>query len=351
MAETRASAPGTSSAAFLTSSSALSSSKPSAPAFEPLVRDFWRKTYGLPACDSANDAAIADNANSRSRNAGLAYVCDDGNWRKATATEAILGEGCTKARGGVRLTLAGDVSCAEGDWIYSPGHPMVTLRDARDGEQYKTIAVGPQMWMAENLKYDYKVGDASYGSKCHGNDPDSCGQYGRLYTWGAAMDSASTGCGLGSACSSAGTKGICPEGWHLPTLEEWRTLIAFVETAYRFEGHDRGGAGSMLKDGNWTECSHCADPDVPVWNTSKFGALPAGESHVDVDVVSGEGVRANFWTATEDVFDAGQNLSSSSSALTGAVEAHSIQLSHESNGVLDTLRYKQEQFSVRCVQD
>ena len=107
----------------------------------------------------------------------------------------------------------------------------------------------------------------------------------------------------------------------------------------------------MLKDGNWTECSHCADPDVPVWNTSKFGALPAGESHVDVDVVSGEGVRANFWTATEDVFDAGQNLSSSSSALTGAVEAHSIQLSHESNGVLDTLRYKQEQFSVRCVQD
>jgi len=59
------------------------------------------------------------------------------------------------------------------------------------------------MWMAENLNVEVP------GSWCYDNDSDNCAHYGRLYTWEAAKSS-------------------CPEGWHIPTANEWRILIKFL---------------------------------------------------------------------------------------------------------------------------
>jgi len=78
--------------------------------------------------------------------------------------------------------------------------------DERDGKEYKTVRIGDQTWMAENLNYAGPDGDIG---KCYNNDPANGERYGRLYTWDEAMK-------------------VCPPGWYLPTDTEWETLVNYV---------------------------------------------------------------------------------------------------------------------------
>ena len=108
------------------------------------------------------------------------------------------------------------------------------LEDERDGQKYKTVKIGTQTWMAENLNYK------AQNSRCC-EDESKCTISGCLYIWAVAMDSIgefsnnSKGCGYdysghGTAkCSPVyPVRGICPEGWHLPTTEEFKVLIKTV---------------------------------------------------------------------------------------------------------------------------
>lgn len=108
------------------------------------------------------------------------------------------------------------------------------LIDNRDGKIYKTVTIGSQTWMAENLNFE------TANSYCiDDGDPSSCAKYGRFYTWGNAMDSAGVyslngkGCGMrSSVCSpSYPVRGICPKGWHLPDTTEWKPLYKVIEKA------------------------------------------------------------------------------------------------------------------------
>ena len=169
------------------------------------------------------------------------------------------------------------------------------LTDERDGRKYKTVKVGEQIWMAENLNYDYKIDGKRYGSYCYDDEPDSCAIYGKLYTWAAAMDSAALfsedgkGCGDESLCNVVRARGICPENWHLPTVEDWYTLFVEISGEKDFEGIDATSLKTTIK---WRDNGMGSD-------LYGFSILPAGGYFLwgKNVVYRGEGGISFFWTS------------------------------------------------------
>ena len=119
-----------------------------------------------------------------------------------------------------------------------------TMTDERDGLTYKTVTINSQTWMAENLNYAYLQPTSFLDSSswCYGDNSENCEKYGRLYLWSAAMDSAALFSEDGAECGyfSAGetwrrcpngdekVQGICPEGWHLPTYDEYLSSLPLL---------------------------------------------------------------------------------------------------------------------------
>ncbi len=166
--------------------------------------------------------------------------------------------------------------------------------DTRDGQEYRMVTIGKQAWMADNLNFEYNEGTAK--SFCYNDDPESCETYGRLYTWSAAMDSAAvfseTGkdCGYGVTCSASETvQGVCPEGWHLPSKEEWATLETYIANSLFDDKTDSIGYALKSTSG-WTTGNGS--------DTLGFGALPAGVRRDETFINVLEG--AYFWSSTED---------------------------------------------------
>ena len=193
-----------------------------------------------------------------------------------------------------------------------------TLTDLRDGLTYKTVKIGTQTWMAENLNYE------TGNSYCY---KDNCTKYGRLYTWGAAMDSVGTwstngkGCGYEKKCSPTyPVRGVCPEGWHLPTQSEWNTLFTAV-----------GGssvAGTKLKStSGWNSSGNGTD-------AFSFSALPAGLRYLSGNY-DNEGNYAYFWSSTEHYSNTAYRM-----YLNCDYDDANLDVSNRNRG-----------FSVRCLKD
>lgn len=117
-----------------------------------------------------------------------------------------------------------------------PWNPFIkygTLVDHRDGHIYRTVKIGKQTWMAENLDFDVGNNEA----KCPGDSVDSCAKYGRMYQWEAAMKIGHIKRPVSENMidpqyyyrwggSDQMHQGICPDGWHLPSITEWLELMA-----------------------------------------------------------------------------------------------------------------------------
>ena len=124
-----------------------------------------------------------------------------------------------------------------------------------EGNIYPVLQIGDQYWMGANLISTEDRNGNPIDSYCYGDLEDNCQIYGRLYTWEAAMNGS----------RQEGARGICPEGWHIPSMEEWADLINHIGT--------EGTAGGKLKEagfGHWLRSSNLAS------NDSRMTILPAG---------------------------------------------------------------------------
>lgn len=171
-----------------------------------------------------------------------------------------------------------------------------SFTDARDGQTYETLKIGNLVWMAKNL--NYKTQD----SYCYEDKAEKCDVYGRLYTWDAA-------------------KKACPEGWHLPSYEEFE---AFLES---IGGKEKAGVGLKSTTG-WNREGNGAD-------SYGFTVLPAGfrKNNGNYD---GEGNYANFWSSYD--YDNGFYVS-----------YMYLDCYHDYARLSDSK--KNDGLSVRCVQD
>ncbi len=166
-----------------------------------------------------------------------------------------------------------------------------------DGNVYKTVKIGDQWWMAENLKVThYRNGnviayiadstqwlDVLVGAYCsYGNDENNVATYGYLYNWFAVKDD----------------RNIAPVGWHLPTDGEWKELEIFLGISQSqvdstgFRGINEGG---KLKEAS---IDHWLSPNTGANNETGFTALPSGYCYDD-GRFNNIGYSAIFWTATE----------------------------------------------------
>ncbi|HOX47322.1 MAG TPA: fibrobacter succinogenes major paralogous domain-containing protein [Myxococcota bacterium] len=147
-----------------------------------------------------------------------------------------------------------------------------TFTDGRDGRSYRSIAIGRQVWMAENLAHP------SPGSWCHSNQPRNCEKLGRLYTWDEA-------------------RAACPAGWHLPSDLEWQWLERHLGMN-RLELEDQGKRGEADNvGGKLADRTAWSRRGTDVSNESGFSALSAGYRMPD-GTFTGLGRWAEFWTAT-----------------------------------------------------
>ena len=103
------------------------------------------------------------------------------------------------------------------------------LTDSRDGQQYETVLIGTQCWMAENLNIGTRIDGVNDPSDngniekyCYDDDPANCETYGGLYQWNEMME----------YVTIERVQGICPEGWYIPTDDDWKILEGTVDSYF-----------------------------------------------------------------------------------------------------------------------
>lgn len=159
-----------------------------------------------------------------------------------------------------------------------------SFTDPRDEKVYKTVTIGNQIWMAENLAYEPNNGN--YWA--YGNDNNNIETYGYLYDWETALD-------------------VCPAGWHLPSDDEWTEMENYLaDNGYSYDGTTGEGrdkiAKAMAATSGWNSSSKngaVGNTDYDKYrNKSGFSALPGGSRNSD-GLFTSIGYAGTWWSATE----------------------------------------------------
>ncbi len=201
-----------------------------------------------------------------------------------------------------------------------------------DGNEYKTVIIGDQTWMAENLKVTHYASGTSISlvtdrdewknfsnskkAYCFYDNDESLG-YGALYTYAAATNGDSSG---------SNVQGVCPDGWHLPSDSEWTVLEDYISD----DGHS-GSEGTALKaSSGWADDGDGTD-------NYSFNALPGGCRYKTNGAFSNGGSFGYWWTSTIYYFDNSY--------------AYDRSLYNTNEAVIKNNIGKSYGLSVRCVKD
>ncbi len=286
----------------------------------------------VPACD-AMDKNDAIKLECDAAHEGLFRLIEDGyevckNSAWVSAKEEVAetnGESCSADDIGRvidgKLTNANKYYCAEKGWInakknwewlprdvhLNPNIKYDSIVDERDGKVYKIVKIGEQVWMAQNLAYEVE------GS-------GRCVEYrGCFYDWVTTVGAPGCGNEYCGGTSDGKIQGVCPKGWHVPTLAEWKQLLDFVG------GDDVEVEKRLMSKTAWKYATGESD-------TVGFSALPL--ENTEAGRYSGGNWYARFWSAT------GRFSGDAYDLMIFADKAYSLAGSYKSLGL-----------SVRCVRD
>jgi uncharacterized protein (TIGR02145 family) len=180
----------------------------------------------------------------------------------------------------ISLVMVLTISCSDNGSGEEQGNsPSNNGRD--DIGNYNTEEIGNQTWITKNINY------YTEGSLCYDNKPSNCDKYGRLYDWETAMR-------------------ICPEGWHLPTNEDWEELFRYVRNYNGYTGLEREIEGRYLKAVEGWDDYDGDREDVSGIDAHGFAALPGGsyfegfEDYFEVEGFVNAGSIGWWWSATKE---------------------------------------------------
>jgi uncharacterized protein (TIGR02145 family) len=253
---------------------------------------FFDTVSGRGACTSDRAGDVFRVASDTS-SSGF-YTCDGKNWDRSTVMERDMYKLDFPVCGNTEKTVIGaskfEYYCnGKGTWIearpwsvdvpvkfrLNPDIDYGTMTDPRDGQTYATVKIGNKVWMAQNLNFKgYKnkededstlMANLSGGHICNSKKEAHCDVCGRLYDWAAVMN-------LNESMDSVTAKamivdphqGICPDGWHIPSMDEFEHIV----TEYYNSATDKTADALRSRQG-WGK-------SVPDKDPVGFSALPCG---------------------------------------------------------------------------
>ena len=215
-----------------------------------------------------------------------------------SSSSSLYSSSSVSSSSSIRLDIVPYVPPCRDEYADSCGYGA--LVDERDGQTYRIVEIGEQTWMAENLNFKMD------SSECYEKDQENCEHYGRLYLWPDAME-------------------ICPSGWHLPTLDEWKIL-------YTYAGGIETSASKLRATEGWS--------DRRALGSDRYGfsVLPGGAYRADHGRFQDITVLAYFWTSTDYEDKEGDVYNICFDNRDEIVDGHGP-------------KFEGNQFSVRCIKD
>ena len=179
-----------------------------------------------------------------------------------------------KSSASLRFYDCDKYDCVTMDYL-NPDISYGEMLDKRDNQVYRTLVISNHVWTAQNMNYEIESEENDdINSWCYDNEPENCKKFGRLYTWEAA-------------------KKVCPEGWHLPTENEWQELIA------------EHSCDIVIKDGNPPvyRCAGTSLKAIDSWeksldNTNEYGFSIVAAGIVNSGKFMNQGITGYLWAST-----------------------------------------------------
>jgi uncharacterized protein (TIGR02145 family) len=238
-----------------------------------------------------NGGSYSEQSTSSTGVVGLTATLQTGSFATGNGSLTFTVSGTPSSVGNAlfSLTIAGQVCSISIAVQAQPTNGYGANITDKEGNSYKTVYIGTQQWMAENLKVSkYSDGTAipnitnntqwlelSSGAwSYYNNDVANNAKYGKLYNWYVVSK------------NTNGNKNVCPTGWHVPTYNEWTVLTGYL-------GGESVAGGKMKEVGTTSWNS----PNTDATNTSLFSALPGGGRYEQG--ASDIGKTTGWWSSPE----------------------------------------------------